>query len=172
MKKHIFLTGDKQVGKSTIIRKFLQQSGMSADGFMTYWEAESSENRSLYLSAYGADLKPAERYLVTKSTGKGFNINDDMINVFNTYGSQILKDSGKCDLLIMDELGFMESKAFDFQQNVMRFISGDAPVFGVIKPVQTEFLNSIRLNPNVEVKDVTPENRDAVLKWLLERKWI
>ena len=166
---HIFLTGDIQVGKTTIIRRFLSQSGLSADGFMTYWEFESCDVQNLYLSSYSADSRPAERHLIAHDSGQQLVLPENMTSVFDAHGSDILANSGKRDVIVMDELGFLESKAAAFQQAVMRHISGNVPVLGVIKPRQTEFLDGIRAHPNVTVREVTAENRDAILVWLLEQ---
>jgi len=92
-----------------------------------------------------------------------------MASVFDIYGSEMLHASGKHNIIVMDELGFFESKAFVFQRAVMQHIYGDVPILGAIKPKQTEFLNTIRAHPNVDVREVTMENREAILTWLLER---
>ena len=168
---HIFLTGNIQVGKTTIIRRFLSQSGLTADGFMTYWEPDGDGCRSLYLSGYSTDLRPAERHLIARDLGKRVSLAENMAAVFDTQGVKILNDSGKRSFIVMDEIGFMESKAAAFQSAVMRRISGEIPVLGVIKPLQTEFLYAIRAHPNVEVREVTTENRDAVLTRLLSQNW-
>ena len=165
---HIFLTGEKQVGKSTIVRKFISQSGLSADGFVTYWEEDGDGGRSLYLSRFGAALQPGERFLIMHSSEQRPGSSDAVLRVFDVHGSGILDGSGNCDVIVMDELGFIESKAAEFQKAVMRRISGSVPVLGIIKPLRTEFLDRIRANPNVVVREVTVENRDDVLSWLLE----
>ena len=168
---HIFLTGNIQVGKTTIIRSFLSQSGLNADGVMTYWEPDGDGCRSLYLSGYSMDSRPAERYLIARDLGKRVSFAENMVPVFDTQGVKILNESGKRGIIVLDELGFMESKAEAFQIAVMRRISGEIPILGVIKPLQTEFLYKIRAHPNVEVCEVTTENRDAVLTRLLSQNW-
>jgi len=138
---------------------------------MTYWESDGGDDRSLYISPYSADLNGVKRFPVAKSTGKMLSRPEDMIDAFNTHGTEILNDSGRRDLIIMDELGFMESKADTFKLAVMRHISGKIPVLGVIKPKKTEFLDAIRAMDDVEVLEVTVENRDEILKTLLNRSW-
>ena len=167
---HLFLTGEKRVGKTTIIRSFLSQTGITADGFMTYWELDG-DGMSLYLSPYGAAERSGKRHFVTRfSAGKSVRSEETPI-VFDVHGSEILRSSGNCGVIVMDELGFLESKAHTFQKAVAARISGDVPVLGVIKPMRTEFLDSIRGDPRVEIREVTEENRAAVLEWLLERNW-
>jgi nucleoside-triphosphatase THEP1 len=51
----------------------------------------------------------------------------------------------------------------------MRHISGNVPILGVIKSSRTEFLDAIRTHPKVIIREVTTENRDEILQWLLDR---
>ena len=159
---HVFLTGNIQVGKSTIIRNFITRSGLCADGFMTYREHDDDGGRSLYLAPYSPDLQVAERHLVARDYGRRLIPDENMTIVFDTYAAEILNASGNRDIIVMDELGLLESKSLVFQKAVMRRLAGDIPVLGVIKPAQTEFLNAIRALPNVELREVTVNNRDKM----------
>ena len=167
---HIFLTGDIQVGKTTVIRSFLSRSGLGADGFMTYWEPDDGGGRSLYLSPYNRDLRAGERYLIARDGAGRLARAENMTGVFDIHGTEILNRSGKRDVIIMDELGYLESKAEIFRQAVRRRIDGDVPVLGVIRFAKTECWDDIRAHPNATVREVTAENRDAVLSWLLSKR--
>ena len=162
---HIFLTGEKRIGKTTAIKNYLEIAGLKADGFVTYWESGSEKGtcRTLYLAPFGADPVNDVRYPVVIDKGNGPVFNEETIKIFNTHGSRILRDSGRYDLIIMDELGFLETKAPVFRHAVMERISGDIPVLGVIKGSKTEFLNDVRTHPKVEIRMVTVENRNTVL---------
>jgi len=162
---HVFLTGEKQVGKSTIIRRYLELTGISADGFVTFWESDGSGAGGLYLSRYSPDPPPPDKYLIAVKGTRRLTPVEEHARVFDVFGREILDNSGKRGLIVMDELGFLESEAPDFQRAVMRHIDGDVPILGVIKPKRTGFLDGIRAHPNVTVREVTPENRDEVLKW-------
>ena len=168
----IFLTGDVQVGKTTIIRNFLSQTGLLADGFMTYWvdAADGAGTKDLFLADYGAAAKTSEGHWIARR-GEGIRLkqSDGTTKVFETYGTKILERSGKRDIVIMDELGFLESDALRFQNAVMRHLSLKLPVLGVIKPFQSDFLDAVRSHPEVALKEVTKENRDTVPGWLLKQ---
>ena len=165
---HIFLTGEIQVGKTTVIRNFLTKTGLPADGFMTYWK-EDSGGRSLYLSGYGFEHQTCNEFLVyCGGHGRKPLISADLTDIFNTKGVHLLKNSGKKSVIVMDELGFLESKALSFQKAVFEHISGDVPVLGVVKPAKTEFLDAVRSFPGVEVYVITLGNRENVLSNLLK----
>lgn len=166
-----FLTGGTRVGKSTVVRSFLQRAGLSADGFMTYWQASPDGSRSLYLSPYSLDGVPTEKRLLARRWDAGLKRVDDLTSVFDTYGVDILQGCGTCDVIVMDELGFLESQATAFQAAVLQRIAGDTPVVGVMRSAKTDFLNVLRSHPAIEVREVTPKNRDAVADWLASQKW-
>ena len=54
----LFLTGKKQVGKSTAIQCFLKESGLRPGGFFTSFE-ETEDKRILHMSSMGEELKTA-----------------------------------------------------------------------------------------------------------------
>jgi len=166
---HIFLTGGIQVGKTTVIRRFLKLSGLAADGFITFWEAHSGGIRKLYLSPFCSDMPPAKKHIIAHHDGQRLFLPENISDVFNELGGEILDASGKRDIIIMDELGFMESDATVFHEAVMRHILGKTPILGVIKPMRSGFLDGIRSHPNVAVKEVTPETRDVALEHVLKQ---
>lgn len=90
--------------------------------------------------------------------------NDDaVIARFEKLGCAALKDRD-FDLILMDELGPTEVKAQRFQQAVLDILDGEVPVVGVIQKAESEFLDRIRNHPNVDMIEVTLENRDALAK--------
>ena len=58
-----------------------------------------------------------------------------------------------------------------FQAAVLSALDGKLPVFGVIKPRSTPFLDAVRSHPKVQVLEVTPETRDDLLQQLLSRSF-
>jgi len=168
--KHIFLSGEKQVGKTTIIRELLSRTGLTADGFITFWELGSDHGGQLYLSPFFTGLSCEEKYLIVDRDKQQRALPEKIMRVFNEKGCEILDNSGKRDVIVMDEIGFFESKAIGFQKSILRHISGDVPILGVIKPAQTDFLDKIRSHPKVEVLEVTEENRNKNLEWILEMR--
>jgi nucleoside-triphosphatase THEP1 len=194
---HIFLTGDKQAGKTTIIWEFLSRSGLRADGFMTYWEpvysAERAEasvandslrgsspdgagGRNLYLSPFSMEPHSVKRHLVMREGRRELPPAENRMRtsdpgIFDVHGTEILGNSGRLDVIVMDELGFLESESALFQQAVLRRLSGEVPILGVIQPAPTEFLDRVRGHPRVTLREIRPDNRDMILTWLLSRNW-
>ncbi len=67
----------------------------------------------------------------------------------------------------MDELGFIEKDAAGFQNAVLSTLNGSVPVLGVVRNMQTPFLDQVRTHPNVDVIFVTKENREEIFHQVL-----
>jgi len=168
---HVFLTGEMQVGKSTVIAEFFEHSSKTVDGFMTYWECSDAGFDKLYLAPYTPhqSASPHKRLLGNRNEVKtDFIPVDNIIEVFDAYGKSLLDNSGKCDYIVMDELGFLESNAEAFIASIMERVDGDAPIIGVLRNCEVSFIQEIRAHENVVLKDVTIENRGEILRWLLK----
>jgi len=166
---HVFFMGEKQVGKTTVITSFLDKSGLAADGFMTYWEPTRPDERKLYLAPFALEKLGAEHRLIATDFGHGLSPVPEVTEVFDTYGKSLLDNSGSCDCIVMDELGFIEANAKHFLASVMARIDGEIPIIGVLKKCDMQFIGAICAHKNVILKDVTAENREETLNWLLER---
>jgi len=165
---HIFLIGEKQVGKSTVISNYLEKSRKTADGFVTYWECTEEGVQQLYLAPYAKCRQPDRRLIATKRE-HGLEPVHEVTKLFDTYGKSLLENSGKCDYIVMDELGFIEANAKGFIASVMNLIAGNMPILGVVKESDVEYLCRVRTHENVSLKKVTAKNRGEILKWLIKK---
>ena len=173
MKKHIFLTGEIQIGKSTAIRQFLESSGAHADGFLTRFYTQEQQllqrhelQRELYLYRFDSKLGESEGRLAVKMNRPDIEV---FVETFAVHGTGIVRNSGASGLIIMDELGAFEEKALEFKAAVFEKLDGVVPVLGVVKKRDSPFLDAVRAHPNVEVIEVTVENRDGIPQLLRER---
>ncbi|MDR1194048.1 MAG: nucleoside-triphosphatase [Peptococcaceae bacterium] len=194
----IFLTGERQVGKSTLIKKYVKETGVAAAGFLTYWlegdkagdEGEGGEGcdgdegceggdggergakgnpRRLFISPFADPPPVGERYLIAwqeQAGGRPRVLHD----VFDDRGAAILRDAGSPALIVMDELGVMESGSPGFQRAVLERLAGDIPILGVIQARTSPFLDRLRGEKGVELVEITVDNREEALVWLLRRR--
>ena len=168
---HIFLTGERQTGKSTALRRFLAETKISADGFMTFFDVRG-ENRTLYLARFDTEAADIEQRPIARITSGGVIIYGE---VFESFGRQCLVEAGKRRVILMDELGSMEEGAPLFKEAVLSRLNGDKTVVGVIKAIKSPFLDAVLKHPKVEVIALTKKNRDnipALLKELLNRDFV
>ena len=168
--KKIFLTGERDVGKSTIIKRFTSELDFIPAGFSTLPGDSSADGSTdhIFLIPFGTPLEEFPETPPVAIRNKKQMGYQSFPEVFDDLGTKILMSSRGSRLIVMDELGFMESEAFAFQEAVLTCLDGKEPVLGVIKPRQISFLDKIRAHPEVQTIEVTVENRNQIFELLLE----
>ena len=156
---HLFLTGQKGAGKSTLIRGLLAEETGRLGGFFTVRHEG------------GVYLLPAakERTFTPESLLFRCGHGGDPAR-FDDLGCAALADTAGCRLLVMDELGPHEEAALRFQAAVFRTLDGSTPILGILQQAQSQFLDRIARHPRVTVLTVTEENRNTLAAEL--RRWL
>ena len=115
---HVFLTGKKQIGKSTFLKKVLAVYPKCPAGFYTVRTnafLETSYSAHLFSAKLPEKQRiPTEENLLFLCGNPAY----DPIERFNRLGCAALLHSDAPSLMIMDELGPNEGKALDFQRAV------------------------------------------------------
>lgn len=159
---NIFLTGEKQVGKSTIINSVTNELGISEKiiGFRTLLNP-SAEIRTFYIEPINISLlenpyKDIGYFKDGKKTG--------ITSTFEDYGVKLLKKclSESSSMVLLDEVGFFEEGARNFQKKLHELLDSPKTVLGVIKEHTSEFLDSIRFREDVRILHVTLVNREEI----------
>lgn len=172
--KNIFLTGEINIGKSTIIKHFVDQININKEdigGFYTKAYVENDKVKGFFIEPVNLNFKNVD----IKDRMIGYiadGIRRDGIKAtFDGLGVTILDFCMKypSKLIVMDELGFFESYAYTFQKKVHDVLSSNIGVLGVIKPFSTPFMDSIRNRKDVIEVAVTRENRDIIPKELVDK---
>ncbi|MGI6193486.1 MAG: nucleoside-triphosphatase [Christensenellales bacterium] len=155
---HLFVTGEIGAGKSTILKKILQKDGRIPYGFLTEKGPATPSGREIFLRpATGGEGKVIARCVSETSF-------ETDVETLETFGVALLSNVPDGALVLMDELGFLESRAPSFCEQVLRMLDRNVTVLGAIKPLALPFLNAVRNHPKVRVITVTPKNRDAALR--------
>ncbi|HHY59028.1 MAG TPA: hypothetical protein GX504_00300 [Clostridia bacterium] len=158
---NLFLTGGIQVGKTTLIKRLIQELGVTVGGFCTARHFAGDRQDGFIIQDITEAGQPGApfHYIARGSRETGWQ---PVPETFETVGVQILAQclETKKDLIIMDELGHLESGAPLFQEMVHRCLSFPVPVLGVLKERSTPFLDSIRQRPDVRLVPVTAANRE------------
>lgn len=163
MIKNVFLTGKPHTGKSIVIDAVVRELALNPGGFRTVRSKKACGSFSVHIldAAEPALLDEGNRVALCDSQkyAAGFIA---FPNIFDTAGVQLLSYAKKSGLIIMDELGFMETDAILFQKAVMESLGNDIPVLGVIKKADSDFLSEIRKRADVKVIDLDLCNRKYV----------
>lgn len=165
--KHLFLTGPKQIGKSTVLGKLLEGRDVALGGFRTR-RIRRSDGADIYmLPPTGEDGFVPENILFRRRAGELQANPAD----FDRLGSAMLERSAGADLLLMDELGPTEGEAYGFQKAVLAALDGETAVYGVLQQADSPFLEAIAARADVRVVTVNEDNRNELPRRLLEQGW-
>lgn len=160
MKKNVLLTGRPGVGKTTVIRRIIEQlAGWEVCGFYTQELrqggrrtgfqvvtldgrlgrlAEAGFDSPYQVSRYGVDVEDFERVVLPALT------------------------ASQADLIIIDEIGKMECFSQAFQRAVQEALEGPIPVLGTIGRGGGPFMRSVRGREDVQLIEVTRSNREEL----------
>ena len=165
MKKHILICGEKGVGKSTLIRRLVEEARLTVGGFCTKMD-ENAEGAMRPIYIYPASLPTDQRKRgVENLVGRCGNFGrqkEIFPEVFNALGTAYLQGTPSCQVIIMDELGFMESDAHAFRRAVLQTLDGETPVLGVLREGLPGWTPAVAAHPKVRLVTVTRENRNSL----------
>ena len=169
MHRHLFLTGQKHIGKSTAIGRFLKESGLETAGFRTVrTDAVIPGQRTVHMLRAGTREAPDRENLLFVC---GRRDAPEIASRFDDLGCGLLdeitdfsptKPGDSTPLILMDELGPSEHGALDFRESVLEVMRGDKPVLGVLQENCPEWFELLRADHRLLLITVTEENRDLV----------
>jgi nucleoside-triphosphatase len=167
--KKIFLTGEPGAGKSTAIKNYIfSNPEIVPTGFKTISIPVNDTDYDVHILHY--QVSEYDERALTKQSIIGQRVMHafpplTFENAFNKRGVELLDDAvsdikeGKANLLIMDELGFMENKAIPFQKKVLEVLNMDIPIIAVVKEAETKFLSEVRAVKGFSFKEIKKEDR-------------
>lgn len=164
----IFLTGEIQIGKSTVLTKTLTLLNITPRGFKTYFGPDrASSNKLLYMNYAAAPHQYSPEMAVAQFTNQAVL---PLTEKFDTFGTELVRSARTAEqLIVMDECGVIERDALLFQAEILDTLDSPNSVLGVIKlSSQGSWTDKIINHPQVQLLTVTEENRDALPDILAE----
>jgi len=163
----LLICGDVHAGKSTLIRRLVEKSGRAPRGYITIRIPADESGRS-YVYLYDI-AEPPERIgdsaviKVIAPEGK-----TDFPEVLDSTGVSYLENIPEGSLVVLDEIGTVESAAPEFCAAILKILSGKYDVLASVKAANSVFLREVRRHPDCELYIITPENRDRLFEELCE----
>ena len=166
MKQVYLLTGRPGTGKTSLIKRVAARMKDKAGGFYTEeirtqgvregfrlitldWEETTLAHVSIHspyrVSKYGVDIDALDRVGVPA----------------------LHRAAQQCDLVIIDEIGKMELFSADFRKAVSRMVEGGTRILGTIMLNPNPWADTIKRQPQVNLVNLTRDNRQQVLAELL-----
>ena len=166
LRRHLFLTGDKQVGKSALLRRLIEIRQLDCAGFETQAFFLNGERRGFTLHGR-VEMPPYQNDCICCARIEEKRA-VPVLPVFEENGVLILKRSlaSPAPFLLMDELGRLEREASGFIAQIEACLDADKCVLGVLQKCNSAHVARIAQRADVTVLTVTPENRDELLEWL------
>ena len=167
---NILLTGRPGIGKTTVIQKFTRRCPVSVGGFFTCEIREHGMRTGFAIEAVSSWAQDGSR---EKYHGVMAHVNSPSPYRVGKYGVNIsaIEKVGitalregmrRAKIIIIDEIGRMETYSELFQKEVKNVLDCSLPVLGVIQMKQNPFLDRIRNRDDVKVIQVTLDNRDTL----------
>jgi nucleoside-triphosphatase len=166
MKKNILFTGRPGVGKTTVIMKLI--GGLEgAGGFYTEEIRQRGERKGFRI----VTLRGKKGILAHKDLNSSYRVGKYGVNIEdleNIAGKSILLalDDAKKKIILIDEIGRMELYSPKFQEAVIKALDSSKRVIGTLQERHNKFTDAIREREDVELIEVTLENRKRLIEEL------
>jgi len=165
MKPNIFLTGAPSVGKTTVIKKVIDGLKCPANGFYTEEEKQDSRRVGFLMHT----LNGQSGYLAHQNISSDYHIRRYGISIDNIEQIAVPAITPVGDqVIILDEIGKMECFSELFQQAVVNALNAPNMIIGTITLGGSDFIHSIKDREDVEILEVTLDNRDTLPGLILE----
>lgn len=167
MNRIILLTGRPGSGKTTLIRRVLARLIRPAAGFYTQEIREAG--RRVGFEIVTLDGKRSILAHINSSSEHRISKYGVELSALETLAIPALQDAiTHKKLVVIDEIGPMEILSPEFRQVVLDIFKRNVSVLGSIVGRSTPFTDHIKSRPEVTLLEVTPENREELVDFILE----
>lgn len=166
MKKNIFLTGAPSSGKTTVIKKVINLLNYPANGFYTEEERLRGKRTGFLMRT----LDGKSDYLAHQDIKSTYHIRRYGVSIPNieTIAVPSIKPLDK-NIIVLDEIGKMECFSEVFQKAALNALDSPNIVVGTITFGGDNFILGIKKREDIEIIEVTPDNRDSLPEMIIER---
>jgi nucleoside-triphosphatase len=168
MKKKILLTGRPGCGKTTLIKRVVDELALPAGGFYTEEVRENGERvgfKMITLDGQEALLAHVN-FKTPQSVGKyGLDL-----SALETVGVAALREAMRGgELVVLDEIGPMELRSAIFRDVVTKIFAIGVPVLATITARSFPFTNALKRHPGVTMIEVRRDNREQLVSELVDQ---
>jgi nucleoside-triphosphatase len=157
--KNIFLTGAPSSGKTTVIKKIIENLNHPANGFYTEEERVDGKRVGFLMKT----LDGRKGYLAHQDIKSDFYIRRYGVSIENIKNIAVPSISPvENNIIILDEIGKMECFSPAFKQATTNALKASNIVIGTITLGGDDFIREIKERKDMEVNEVTVDNRDLL----------
>lgn len=163
MGKTVLLTGPPRVGKTTLIKRVIDQLGVDAGGFYTSEMRDAESKQRIGFKINTLDGNTAILASVDIQGQPRISKYGVDVEAVETVGVSSIRSAIRTkDLIVIDEIGPMELLSDAFCDAVNEALNSEIPVLGTIVQRSRPFSDQIKARPDVTVIEVSYENRDEL----------
>ena len=166
-KLNILITGKPRTGKTTLIKRLMENLRyIDAGGFYTE-EIIQNKNRMGFKIV---TLDGKEGILAKKGMPSPFRLGKYGIDTHDLeeIGVKAIEQAiEEKDLVVIDEIAKMELFSFRFREVVIKALDCPKPVLGVIQMSNHPFLNQTRSRKDVKIHELMIHNRESLFQVLV-----
>lgn len=162
---HILIVGEPGAGKTSLINRVLQDVKQPIFGFRTEkGHKEVTGSSRIYIHRASGPKAYSDENTVGICSSGGAETNS---GVFDSLGVSFLTGIPQDGIVLMDELGVLESTEPVFCNIVKSILDGPYFVIAAIKTKETPFLQSVRSHYKAQVYNLTTENREILYEQIM-----
>ncbi|MDO4483297.1 MAG: nucleoside-triphosphatase [Clostridia bacterium] len=168
--KHLFLTGRKQVGKSTLLNKVMEACGLDVTGFRTCPIYIGEAKRGYSMHAFCDVPDWMNDFIICARVGEQRIV--AVPDAFDRNGTALLQACRRENKrwFLMDEIGKAENKSPAYCHEILDILDSDIHVLGILQDCRSELVAQIKAREDVWLITVDEENRDTLLPDIV--KWV
>ena len=164
-RKNILLTGRPRVGKSTLILRIVEKLKMAGvakiGGFYTLEASEGGKRIGFDINTLDGRKGRLARVGIESRFRLG-RYGIDVEQFENIALSALSKAIEHDDIIVIDEIGFMELKSRRFQELVEKALDSTKPVIATVMKNSFDFPDKIKARDDVRLITVRADNRDRL----------
>jgi nucleoside-triphosphatase len=163
---NVLLTGAPSSGKTTVIKEIIKNLNHPANGFYTEEERVDGKRVGFLMKT----LDGRSGYLAHQNIKSDFHIRRYGISIENIEKIAIPSITPvENNIIILDEIGKMECFSLAFKQATTNAIDAPNIVIGTITLGGDDFIQEIKKRQDMEISEVTVENRDLLPDIMLKK---
>jgi nucleoside-triphosphatase len=168
MKTAYLVTGEPGIGRTTIIRQVVSTMRLRASGFYTEDLRTSGEREGFRIVTLDGEmglLAAAGHSGDVQVSKYGVDVGElERVGV-----AALLRALERGHTMVVDEIGKMQLFSREFRQTVLQAVRSGHPLLGTIMRGRNPYADRIKGHQNVEVVELTADNRQDVLQLLRSR---
>ena len=166
MKRLLFLTGHPGVGKTTVLLRVadaLKAKEYDVRGMISHEVREQGIRVGFEITDFHTGQKGWLAHIRQPSGPQVSKYRVNLDDLKNIGVNSILNAIKNADVIVIDEIGPMELFSQAFKDAIIQAVESTKPLLGTIHfKAQNPIINAIKARSDVEIFEVTDENRQSI----------